>query len=284
MQRANAAVRKGATVSDEPITQDLFVRTCIAAPRDAVWQFLSDGQRFAGWIGAFAGGPPLPETEVEPRLGGRLSVAFPDSQIARGQILEMQPPVRIAFTWGYDDGAHGMHPGSTRVEISLEESPEGTLVQLRHSGIAADEARRDHRAGWIHYVSMLARQALAAHHEEKLPGLIEAWFAAWAEPDDEARLAILNRCCDPAVRLRTSFAHTDGVEELNEHIRNAQRHMPGVRMRPCGAPQHVRGNARVDWVVEGPDGTDAFRGMNIMTLSPDSRFLSVVAFSVSQPS
>lgn len=256
----------------------VVVSTRIEAERSTVWSFFSDPTRFAAWIGAFAGGPALPGTAIDPCVGGAVAVEYPHSAGARGEIVEMQAPRRIVFTWGYQDGTHGMAAGASRVEITLAEETDGTRVELRHTGIPSAEARSGHRGGWTHYVSVLARNALEAQHAQRLPRIVHAYFSAWREADEAARMQLLEECCEADVQIRTSFAHTNDIAELSEHIANALRHMPGMRLAPAHSVQHMQGFARVDWTVSAPDGTVAVRGTNVFVLSPRTRLTAVVSF------
>src|SRR5437870_1320401 len=90
----------------------------IAARRETVYRFLSDADRFRQWVG---------DADVAPFVGGELAVRYPNGDIARGKFVEMVPNERIVFTWGYDNSADGMAPGSSTVTIELKDSGSGTL-------------------------------------------------------------------------------------------------------------------------------------------------------------
>src|SRR5437773_2163627 len=47
-------------------------------------------------------------------------------------------------------------PGSSRIEIELEPSGDGTLLRFRHSGLPNSETVRHHAHGWDHYLQRLA--------------------------------------------------------------------------------------------------------------------------------
>jgi uncharacterized protein YndB with AHSA1/START domain len=51
-----------------------------------------------------------------------------------GSILEVVPDRKLAFTWHPDSPDY-----ATRVELSLEDAPEGCLVRVRESGFRDDE-------------------------------------------------------------------------------------------------------------------------------------------------
>lgn len=48
-----------------------------------------------------------------------------------------------------------MPPGSSRVEISLVEDGDGTIVRLRHLDLPTPEERESHARGWQHYLTRL---------------------------------------------------------------------------------------------------------------------------------
>jgi uncharacterized protein YndB with AHSA1/START domain len=66
---------------------------------------------------------------------------------ALGEVLEIDPPDRVVFTWGFRDGTNGIEPGATRVAITLEEVDDGTLLTFEHDGFDAAEQAGAHRGG-----------------------------------------------------------------------------------------------------------------------------------------
>lgn len=134
------------SVSSELI--ELEVR--IAARPETVFSFLNDASRMARWIGA--------GVELEARAGGGLRVDMNGRDIARGEVVEIVPNRRVVWTWGWEGEGHPIPPGSTRVEISLTEDGDQTIVRLTHSGLPAD-AVKDHREGWQLFMPRLAAVA-----------------------------------------------------------------------------------------------------------------------------
>jgi uncharacterized protein YndB with AHSA1/START domain len=272
-------------MSPHPRTPDQFddqsvvVSVEIAATPETVWRFLSEADRFAAWIGAFAGQPPLPGTAVTPRPGGAIRVAYPGENSAGvGEITAMEPLKRVAFTWGYDSGKYDMTAGSTQVEITLQPVADGTRVTLRHTGLPNRDTAQGHFGGWKHYLSMLARQASEVHHAGSLPRVLEAYFAAWNEPDAAARRTLLQTCCEPGISVRSSWACTDGIDELSAHISNGLKHMPGMSLRQDGPPQALHGSVRVGWTIRAPNGQDVMRGANVARLGLSGKLTTLVSF------
>ena len=82
-----------------------------------------------------------------------------------GEYVEVDPPRRIVFTWGWETELLQTPPQSTIVEVSLTAQGDDTVVRLTHRRLHSD-AVAFHRAGWEHY---LPRLAAAAAGDE--PGL-----------------------------------------------------------------------------------------------------------------
>jgi uncharacterized protein YndB with AHSA1/START domain len=127
----------------------------IDARPETVWRYWTDPDRLCDWWGAAA--------EVDPQPGGRCVVEMENGGTMRGEYLEVVPHERIVLAFGWDpgDGAPDIAPGSTRVEITLTPDGDGTLLELRHSGLPT--AVRDmHDAGWSHFLPLLASAVTAA--------------------------------------------------------------------------------------------------------------------------
>jgi uncharacterized protein YndB with AHSA1/START domain len=124
----------------------------IAARPETVFQFFVDPEKQVLWMGRRA--------ELDPRPGGTYRVEISDEIIAAGEFLELEAPSRVVYSFGWEgqqagEGEHGVPPGSSRVEITLEPDGDGTLVRLRHFRLP-EEAREIHGQGWRLYLDRLA--------------------------------------------------------------------------------------------------------------------------------
>jgi uncharacterized protein YndB with AHSA1/START domain len=125
----------------------------IAARPETVFPFFTDPDKMTQWKGR--------DAELDPRPGGVYRVEINDQAIVRGEYVEVDPPYRVVFTWGWEGqdsgaGEHAVPPGSSRVEITLEQDGEGTLVRLRHLDLP-EQSREIHGQGWDHYLGRLAK-------------------------------------------------------------------------------------------------------------------------------
>jgi uncharacterized protein YndB with AHSA1/START domain len=118
----------------------------VAAPPEIVFPYFTDPLRDAEWMG---GGATL-----EPTPGGVYRVSMRDGVEAIGEFVEVVPPHRVVFTWGWNHD-HAVAPGSTRVVVTLNPEGDGTRVVLRHYDLPDEAQRAHHRMGWEMYLERL---------------------------------------------------------------------------------------------------------------------------------
>jgi uncharacterized protein YndB with AHSA1/START domain len=97
---------------------------------------------------------PTEPVRCDPRPGGAFRVEHGDRNPVVGEYVEVEPPRRVVFTWGYADDAVTA-PGSTRVEVTLEPDGEGTRLTLLHHDLP-EGARAVHAGGWAHFLGRLS--------------------------------------------------------------------------------------------------------------------------------
>jgi uncharacterized protein YndB with AHSA1/START domain len=119
----------------------------IEANPEIVYRYFVDPDRMARWLG--------PAAELDARPGGTIRLTVAGKHGGSGQFVELNPPHRIVYTWGWEEPNHPIPPGSTRVEVDLRPDGTGTLLRFRHLGLPAD-AVADHDVGWAHYLDRLA--------------------------------------------------------------------------------------------------------------------------------
>jgi uncharacterized protein YndB with AHSA1/START domain len=128
------------------MTDVLEVVVQIAAPPATVYGFFTDPERYVAWMGTTA--------TLDPRAGGIYRIRMRDGVETSGKFLELDPPHRLTFTWGWtQDG--DVPPGSTRVEVTFTEHEGGTRVVLRHHDLPSEPQREHHGAGWRTYLDRL---------------------------------------------------------------------------------------------------------------------------------
>ncbi|MEO6709781.1 MAG: SRPBCC domain-containing protein [Planctomycetota bacterium] len=238
----------------------------IRAPREVVFRYFSDSERFARWWGA--------GSSIESRVGGEVKIVYPNQVIARGAVTMVRAGSGIAFTYGYEDPSKPIRPGGSLVTIELTDHPEGTLVKLRHD-LPTQADRELHVPGWRFQLALFAN-VVANEQHAGLAEHVDRWFSAWAEVDAQKRDALLTLCATDAVRMLDKYSCLTGREDLSAHIGMCHQFMPGVVMRREGDPRQCQGTALVDWTASDAKGNPAGKGTNVLSLSPDGRIAGVV--------
>jgi uncharacterized protein YndB with AHSA1/START domain len=236
----------------------------IGASRETVFRYFTDSARWAKWWGA--------GSSIEPHAGGKVYIRHPNAVEMVGQVVEIVPPDRIVFTWGHADGKP-IAPGGSRVTIVLSSNGAATRLHLLHE--FADQAVADEYVqGWRFQLALFAN-VVADEVFADAAGVVDAWFDAWAIPDDKARDSEFARIAGANVRFRDRFSLLDGLADLSAHAGASQRFMPGVRSRRKGDVRHCQGTIVADWAATSADGQERMSGINVFVMRPDGRIDSV---------
>lgn len=117
----------------------------IAASPETVWAFWTDPGHLAQWWGT--------EAEVLAEPGGLFRVVMAEGPVMRGEFVQLDPPHRLVFTFGWEQHAPGepLAPGSTRVEVTITPDGDGSVLVLRHADMPSSHAA-DHRMGWSYFL------------------------------------------------------------------------------------------------------------------------------------
>ncbi len=124
--------------------------TRVSASPETVFQYFTDPARMVQWMGT--------EATLDPRPGGVCRINPSGHAVMSGRFLEVDPPRRIVFAWGWETKLYATPPQSTVVEVSLRPEGDETVVRLVHRCLHTG-AVAFHRAGWAHYLPRLAAVA-----------------------------------------------------------------------------------------------------------------------------
>ncbi|WP_022723102.1 SRPBCC family protein [Rhodopseudomonas sp. B29] len=123
----------------------------IAASAERVWQALTSPEFSRQYFCSFA-------VEVEPRVGGRLTVTAPDgSPHISGEVISWDPPHRLSMTWNV--GWPGLIEALGGTLVTYEIEPAGETVRLTmteaHELALDDDILSGGRLGWPAILSSL---------------------------------------------------------------------------------------------------------------------------------
>ncbi len=149
----------------------------VRAPRQRVFEALSNAEQVVQWIGPMDGSCEDRHVEIDPRLGGRYAVrmnARGESWAGSGTITAFEPGRKFAYTWTWDNEPG--FGGNSVVTFELfdaqnpyEDGP-ATEVVLTHERLATAHERSEHTGGWwdalralgYHVRGVDAREAMRA--------------------------------------------------------------------------------------------------------------------------
>jgi uncharacterized protein YndB with AHSA1/START domain len=251
----------------DALTHSLDRTLVIQAAPETVFAFFTDSARWARWWGA--------GSTIDARPGGEMTIRYPNGVQVSGEVMEVDAPRQIVFTYGYANG-HPIPAGASRVTIRLEPHARGTELSLTHE-FAEAAVRDQHVQGWRFQLSLFAN-AVADEVNAPAPRVVDGWFAAWSMADEGERRQALARIAMPAVRFGDRFSAIAGLDELVAHIGGALRFMPGIRLERRGDVRHCQGVVLADWTAVGADGQERGRGTNVFMFGAGGRIESVTGF------
>ncbi len=126
----------------------------IPQPREQVWRAITDSATLAEWM--------FPN-DFEPRVGHHFTFRVPpnpkagfDGLVVRCEVLECEPPHRLAFSW-----SAGGPVENTQVSFQLEPDGDGTRLVFEHSGFDlsqpwGEQAFQGAEFGWAKMLKQLA--------------------------------------------------------------------------------------------------------------------------------
>ena len=132
------------------VPAEVAVELDVAAPPAALFAAFTVPDGLTAWLGE--------QAELDPRPGGTFRLALGGGDVARGEYVEVESPVRVAFTWGQEGDAGPpphLGPGSSRVDVTLTPRGDGTHVRLEHRDLPPD-ARAPHLTAWGRHLGTLA--------------------------------------------------------------------------------------------------------------------------------
>jgi uncharacterized protein YndB with AHSA1/START domain len=244
----------------------------IHAEPEVVFRFFTDSTRWARWWGK--------GSTIDAKPGGKFLIQYPEGTQAAGEVIEVAPPRRIVFTYGYVSGK--MIPlGGSRVTIEVSRDARGSRVTLRHE-ISESAVRDEHVQGWRFQLSLFAN-VVADEVAEGAASRIDAWFAAWSERDTRTREQLLRGAAIPEVRFQDRYSNLEGVDDVLPHIAASQHFMPEMTIRRAGELRHCQGTILCDWEATGANDAPRGRGTNVFVLGPTGQIEWVTGFWAPPP-
>src|SRR5947207_9653009 len=137
-----------ATEARTTFTRELHIN----ASRETVFSYFTDPAKMARWMGI--------EHRLDPVPGGAFRVDMNGRNVAAGRFVEVEPPARVVFTWGWE-ASEEMPPGSSTDEVRLTADGDKTILHFLHRHLSPVQAER-HGEGCDHFLVRLGVRAAGA--------------------------------------------------------------------------------------------------------------------------
>ena len=108
--------------------------------------------------------------------------------------------------------------------------------------------------------------------------LVERWFTALNEPDDERRAPLVEQAWAPDGRWVDPPFEGEGHAAINEMVTAIYQSYPDHRFRLASGVDSHHDSLRVGWELVSPDGDVVLGGTDVGTLDGDGRFSRVTGF------
>ena len=134
----------------------------IQAPRQRVWQLLTEAEHISRWFGD--------STELDLRPGGKLTFTWDHFGSHHGRVERVDPPAFFSYRWARRPGEDPVEGNSTLVEFTLAEAGSGTLLRVVETGFDALKVTEPEKAaavgeniqGWRNELAELKQCAQAS--------------------------------------------------------------------------------------------------------------------------
>ena len=141
-------------------THSLRVSRIIRADPDTLFRAWTDPQQLLHWWRQESDGWTFAGASIDLRIGGhyRLGMTGPDGKthVAVGVYRDVQRPVRLVFTWDWEEPTNRV--GDTLVTVEFKDAGDNrTEVVLTHERFAEAARMGRHEQGWTELLRLLER-------------------------------------------------------------------------------------------------------------------------------
>jgi hypothetical protein len=107
---------------------------------------------------------------------------------------------------------------------------------------------------------------------------VDAYGAAWGEPDASKRRALLERAWADGATYTDPQSDVSGIDGLIELISGFQQQVNGAKIVATSAVDVHHDKFRFTWAMQAADGATMIEGIDYGELAPDGRIQKIVGF------
>jgi uncharacterized protein YndB with AHSA1/START domain len=108
---------------------------------------------FSKWVAEDTVVPPAERMEIEPRIGGAYKLFMPGGGVMEGVFSEFAENEHVTYSWNWVGSDE-----TTEADVTFRSHPNGTEVQITHSGFESSTSHDNHASGWDSYIEGFTAQ------------------------------------------------------------------------------------------------------------------------------
>ena len=109
--------------------------------------------------------------------------------------------------------------------------------------------------------------------------VIDTYLAAWNEPDDDARAALVEAALGADLWYRDAMLEADGRDAFNAVLGAVQAQFPGLVMRRTSAVDAHHDLVRFNWAFGTPGEDPAVAGVDVAKFDADGKLHRIIGFA-----
>ena len=109
--------------------------------------------------------------------------------------------------------------------------------------------------------------------------VIDTYLAAWNEPDDDARAALVEAALGADLWYRDAMLEADGRDAFNAVLGAVQAQFPGLVMRRTSAVDAHHDLVRFNWAFGAPGEEPAVAGVDVAKFDADGKLHRIIGFA-----
>lgn len=102
---------------------------------------------FSKWVAEDTVVSPTESLEIEPRIGGTYKLFMNEGSVMEGVFTQFKENEHVTYSWNWVGSDE-----TTEVDVTFQSHPDGSEVQLTHSGFESSTSLENHAAGWDSYI------------------------------------------------------------------------------------------------------------------------------------
>ena len=102
---------------------------------------------FSKWVAEDTVVSPAERMEIEPRIGGAYKLFMTGGGVMEGMFSEFAENEHLTYSWNWVGSDE-----TTEVDVTFQSHPNGTEVQITHSGFESSTSYDNHASGWDSYI------------------------------------------------------------------------------------------------------------------------------------